>query len=261
MHVASRPGYVYVMTNPSLPGWHKIGHTHRPPHRRARELSRTALPTAFDVSFARFFWDAPAAERVAHGALSGEVRAKGKEFFLVHLEQAVGVVRAIEDAGRRSGAEGGAELSWEETLEGREELWAWAEEDWKNPDPAVSRKGWRTMERLSAAGWAEGSWRLAEHLVRAQPTLEGGERASWVLDAAYVQGMQEAQLRAAWLRSWKGPEDFNHWARVLEGALGRYGIHPEDWPARMSETLLAEVSLWDTQPERRVPGNFSRWLR
>lgn len=261
MRIASRPGYVYVMTNPSLPGWHKIGHTHRPPHRRARELSRTALPTAFDVSFARFFWDAPAAERVAHGALSGEVRAKGKEFFLVCLEQAVEVVRAIEDAGRQENSTADADLSWEETLEGREELWAWAEEDWKNPDPAVSRKGWRAMERLSASGWAEGSWRLADHLVRAQPDLEGGERASWVLDAAYVQGMPEAKLRAAWLRSWKGAEDFERWSCMLKEAIEHYGIHPQDWPARMADTLFAEVSLWKDQPGRRIPGNFSHWMR
>lgn len=259
MKIASRPGYVYVMANPSLPGWHKVGHTHRPPHRRASELSRTALPTTFEVSFARFFWDAPAAERLAHKALPQKRRAQGKEFFLVHLQQAIDVVRAIQDAGRKGPALQDDDLSWEETLEGREELWSWAEADWKSPDPATRQKGWRAMERLSAAGWAEGSWRLAEHLVRAQPDLEGGERASWVLDAAYVQGMEEARMRAAWLRSWKGSHEFAQWAQVLQEAMDRYGKYPKDWPARMADTLRAEVSLWHAQPHRRVPGNFSRW--
>ena len=103
--VLARPGYVYVLANPSLPGWHKVGHTHRPPHRRARELSRTALPTAFEVSFARFFWDAPAAERAVHVQL-GQATAlteRRLEFFQIPLEDARRTVEALRDAGAVGG--------------------------------------------------------------------------------------------------------------------------------------------------------------
>ena len=260
MRIASRPGYVYVMSNPSLPGWHKVGHTHRPPFRRARELSKTALPTAFDVAFARFFWDAPAAERLAHRQLSSAHAPRSKEFFNIHLDQAVEAIKAIEDAGRLSESTHAMEdLDWEDTLEGREELWAWAEEDWKSSDPHRRRDGWRAMERLSAMGWGEASWRLAEHLVRASPNQEGGERAAWVLDAAHAQGQEGAQLRAAWLRSWKGDQEFEDWKNFLAEALCRYGYQPEDWPRRLADTLRAEVSTWASQPHRQIPGLWEKW--
>lgn len=261
MRTLSRPGYVYVMANPSLPGWHKVGHTHRPPHRRAKELSRTALPTAFDVAFARFFWDAPAAEKEAHHRLS-IVFPKSKEFFHIQLNQAVDTIKTIEDAGRTLGAAPMEEdLGWEETLEGREELWEWAEQDWNSSDPQRRRKGWRAMEQLSAAGWGEASWRLAELLMRASPDRQGAQRAAWVLDAAHVQGQEGAALRAAWLRSWESEEGFEQWRQELTHALARYGYNPQDWPERLSDTVYAEVSTWPQHPHRRLPGQWKGWIR
>jgi len=255
----SRPGYVYVMANPSLPDWHKVGHTHRPPHRRAAELSRTAVPTAFDVAFARFFWDAPAAEHEIHSRLTRRAGRRGrrKEFFNLALSDAREVVEGLTDAGRPGGAVGEAEdPSWEETHEGREELWEWAEQDWKSPDLATSREGWRSMERLSASGWAEGSWRLSEHLVRADMTVRGGERAAWVLDAAATQGMNEAKHRAAWLRSFVSEEAFAAWAKEVERLPALFGEDPTLWPTRVVDTLTTELTLWPRMPSRRLAGDW-----
>lgn len=262
MLAASRPGYVYLLANPSLPGWHKVGHTHRPPHRRAAELSRTALPTAFEVAFARFFWDAPSAERHVHQVLQAQATApRRKEFFLVDPGQATRIIQAVEDAGRHGPAPSSREdPAWEDTLEGREELWSWAEADLRSPSPATRRAGWRAMEALSASGWAEGSWRLADLMMRRDPTLDGALRAAWVLDAARIQGMPEAGLRAAWLRSWEGTEAFVAWRGALAQAVERYGMDPWDWPGRALETLRAEVESWERLPARRVPGDFSAFL-
>ncbi len=258
MLALSRPGYVYVMANPSLPGWHKVGHTHRPPHRRAAELSRTAVPTAFDVAFAKFFWDAPAAESTVHSHLTRHTAPGGrkKEFFNLSLETARNVVVSLVDAGRPSGPGFVAdeEVPWEDTLEGREELWSWAEQDWCSNDPHVRRAGWRAMERLSASGWAEGSWRLSEHLVRADMTLRGGERAAWVLDAAAIQGMNEARHRAAWLRSFASPEFFQAWVAEVDRLPTLFGDDPAFWPPRVVDTLRLERQLWQASPERQITG-------
>lgn len=255
MLALSRPGYVYVMANPSLPGWRKVGHTHRPPHRRAQELSRTAVPTAFDVEYARFFWDALAAEQGVHRLLEGQAGPAGrrKEFFNLPLDQARLAVQNLPDAGRASESPLADAEGWETTLEGRESLWEWAEADWRQPDPAVRKNGWRAMERLSAAGWGEGSWRLAEHLMHAAPGQEGAARALWVLDAAAAQGLPEARLRAAWLRSWSGEAAaLDAWRAELDRLPGAFGDDWRYWPPRVADTLAAEATLWARQPSRRL---------
>lgn len=42
-------GYVYILTNPSMPGLVKIGMTTRTPDARALELDQTGVPTPFEV--------------------------------------------------------------------------------------------------------------------------------------------------------------------------------------------------------------------
>jgi hypothetical protein len=67
---SSGPGWVYVLTNPTLPGVCKIGQTRRAVSIRAREVSRshgTALP--FVVASRHAVPDAAAVEWMAHRAL------------------------------------------------------------------------------------------------------------------------------------------------------------------------------------------------
>lgn len=256
--VPIRPGYVYVLANPSLPGWHKIGHTYRPPHRRAAALSRTALPTAFEVEHARFFWDAPAAERAIHGLLA-QSAPRRREFFSVELDVARELVQAQPAIGRLSLEFPATPVEedldpWETSLEGREALWAWAESDLGSADPRVVRQAWRTMEQLSARGWAEGSWRLAERMMRERPSVDQARRAAWVLDAAHVQGHPDAALRAAWLRSWEGPAAFHAWVITASRAMQVHGLDLAAWPHHQRATLEAEMTCWPNQPHRRLAG-------
>ena len=44
-------GYVYMLTNASMPGMFKVGRTVRDSRGRARELYTTGVPTPFEVAF------------------------------------------------------------------------------------------------------------------------------------------------------------------------------------------------------------------
>ena len=75
------PGYVYILTNPSMPDLVKIGITTRPIADRVSELSSaTGVPGRFTVE-ACFESSAPAThESSIHRSLAAR-RIKGKEFF------------------------------------------------------------------------------------------------------------------------------------------------------------------------------------
>lgn len=263
-----KPGYVYAMGNATLPGLLKIGHTHRPPHRRARELSRTAVPTPFEVEHARFFWSAPAAERRLHAQFSAQRISRRREFFGLNVEALASAIDGLTEVGvpATSSSEGPygdepwawrvADPDWDRTLEGLEEQWAWGEEDARSADPAVRRQAWVRWEGLSASGWGEGSWRLAERLWASDPSLRGAQRAVWVLDAAHAQGVEGASFKAAWLRSFLDPERFRSpWERAVRHAAERWGAADErtgSWPAWALELWRSEQAQWPAHPTRRI---------
>jgi hypothetical protein len=268
---APRPGYVYVLANPALEGWHKVGHTYRPPHRRARELSKTALPQAFATAFARFFWDAPTAERAAHRLLGQHLsrHQRRREFFQMPALDIRHIVEALPDAPLpiepmlRDDLDLDAPwhtrvdvLSppWAATRDGLEERWSWGEADLGTADPLIRRRGWQILERLSAEGWAEGSWRLADRIYQAQPGPESAERASWVFEAAERQGLPGGYLRAAWLRSWRNREAYAVWLDALAHAWRQWGEgrSPEQWPVQVRETLALERAVWVQRPDRQT---------
>ena len=90
-------GYLYVLTNSSLPGLLKIGKTARDPHERARQLSSTGLPAPFEVAWVSHPLSGVAeAEAVAHEVF-GEHREQGnREFFRAEIRWAVSHLTRIE---------------------------------------------------------------------------------------------------------------------------------------------------------------------
>ena len=63
----SAAGYVYILTNPALPGLLKIGKTTRTPQLRAAELSKpTGVPRPFEVAYALYVLDCHRVEKRAH---------------------------------------------------------------------------------------------------------------------------------------------------------------------------------------------------
>lgn len=261
------PGYVYVLAHPQLVGWHKVGRTYRPPHERAQELSRTAWPSPFEVVHARFFWDSIAAEHATHQKLTQHA-ARRKEFFAA----SVALIRqTIEDLpmglmslpapqhvtlpqGEAWDAPWQRRVAdadeWATSWDYRENQWAQGELEVAHSNPAIQRQGWRRWMRLSAEGWAQGSWDLAERLIQVHPGPEGGRRAAWVFEAAQSQGMSGGRLRAAWIRSLIAPADHLDW----EGALGETWRQlkdqpPEIWPAAVVSTLVMERQMCASRPD------------
>jgi len=82
-------GFIYVMSNDSMPGLLKIGGTERHPEQRARELSGTGVPTPFVVEFALFVKDWKLCESYVHDCLSEKRESKRREFFRISLNEAV----------------------------------------------------------------------------------------------------------------------------------------------------------------------------
>lgn len=81
-------GYVYILSNKSMPGSLKIGHTSKSPSDRATELSHaTGVPTPFIVEGAVYIrGNSELVERAVHAELS--THRKGKEFFSVSVDRA-----------------------------------------------------------------------------------------------------------------------------------------------------------------------------
>lgn len=81
-------GYVYILSNPSMPGIVKIGRTSRSVHGRAGELYQTGVPTPFVVEYSILSPDCVALEKGVHGTFAGQRVGADREFFSVDLGQA-----------------------------------------------------------------------------------------------------------------------------------------------------------------------------
>ncbi len=85
-------GYIYILSNASMPGLIKIGCTSRSPEERRRELSRpTGIPVDFEVEYEIYSYNIKEVEREMHKALA---KYKfGKEFFKVDVNTAINILR------------------------------------------------------------------------------------------------------------------------------------------------------------------------
>ena len=84
----SKKGFVYIMTNASMPGLVKVGMSSKMPEKRAKELGgETGIPTPFITQYYSLFDDMMEAEREAHISLNKYHH--GKEFFKTDVATAV----------------------------------------------------------------------------------------------------------------------------------------------------------------------------
>lgn len=91
--------YVYVLSNPSIPGMLKIGSTSLSPEDRAKAISRgTGIPEEFEVIWAYQCFKAEKIEREVHKMLKEHRVNNQREFFRVELETAI---EAIESIGKK----------------------------------------------------------------------------------------------------------------------------------------------------------------
>jgi T5orf172 domain len=82
-------GYVYILTNVSLPGMIKVGRTLRDSRSRARELFTTGLPTPFQVAFEIFSDEHEKLEADFHQELHDFRISTNREFFKYPLDKAI----------------------------------------------------------------------------------------------------------------------------------------------------------------------------
>jgi hypothetical protein len=82
-------GYVYILSNRSMPGLVKIGKTTTSPSQRMAELHSTGVPTPFELEFAAEVADCHSCERDAHSALTEHRVSSKREFFRVSVPEAI----------------------------------------------------------------------------------------------------------------------------------------------------------------------------
>jgi hypothetical protein len=90
------PGYVYVLTNESLPGLVKIGFTTQAPQKRCDDLYTTGMPSKYRPYFFTFVEDAPAVEEAVHVALYNNRNNMDREFFNIDPASAVESIKKEE---------------------------------------------------------------------------------------------------------------------------------------------------------------------
>jgi hypothetical protein len=88
-------GYLYILSNPHMPGLIKIGCTERSPELRALELSQpTGVPGQYRVERAWAMDDAAEAEHRVHVALA-VYRVQGSEHFRLLVADAIARIESL----------------------------------------------------------------------------------------------------------------------------------------------------------------------
>lgn len=85
--VSDRYGYIYALSNKSLPGLLKIGYTYRTPAERAKELSDTSVPHDFEVVKSWLVQNARGYEKALHKKLARYRETSDREFFEVGISR------------------------------------------------------------------------------------------------------------------------------------------------------------------------------
>jgi hypothetical protein len=84
-------GWVYVLSNTTMPKLVKIGFSNKDPVLRAKDLNHTGLPDKFVVEYDVLVINPHELEQNVHKRLQDK-RKKGKEFFECTLEEAIAVI-------------------------------------------------------------------------------------------------------------------------------------------------------------------------
>lgn len=94
-------GWIYILSNRTMPGLFKIGHTKNNPEDRAKEISRaTGVPIPFEIEWAFNCYDSDMLEKEIHRALDSFRYSSNKEFFEISLNEAKETIRKLGSAYR-----------------------------------------------------------------------------------------------------------------------------------------------------------------
>lgn len=90
-------GWVYVITNKSLPGLVKIGFSSKDPSLRARQFDEAALPHPYEVVYDILVANPFQMEQTIHRYLKSAGLHEKKEWFRCSESEAIDVIRRIAD--------------------------------------------------------------------------------------------------------------------------------------------------------------------
>lgn len=94
-------GWIYVLSNKTMPGLFKIGHTKHNVDDRAKEVSRaTGVPIPFEVEWAFNCYDSEVLEKEIHRALDSYRYSSNREFFEISLKEAKETISRLGEAYR-----------------------------------------------------------------------------------------------------------------------------------------------------------------
>ena len=102
-------GWVYIISNPAMPGLIKVGYSTKDPALRARELNNTGAPHAYLVEYEMLIEDPFQVEQQAHKSLRSF--RENREWFRCSCEEAIAAIqrvsggRAINEAFKRADRE------------------------------------------------------------------------------------------------------------------------------------------------------------
>lgn len=88
-------GWVYVLSNKSMPGLVKIGFSLKDPQLRASELFQTGTPTPFVVQYSAYVKNAQSVEFATHKHLNSYRINRNREFFRCEVWDAVKAIESL----------------------------------------------------------------------------------------------------------------------------------------------------------------------
>lgn len=91
----SKPGYVYILSNESMPGLVKIGKSINGGKSRALNLYQTGVPQPFNLEFELFAPNPSEIESLAHERLQSYRVNFGREFFKIEVSEAIHCIMDI----------------------------------------------------------------------------------------------------------------------------------------------------------------------
>lgn len=86
-------GWVYIITNKSMPGLIKVGYTMKDPELRAAELNHTGAPHPYNVDYDVLIENPREIENRVHCYLKNQ--KEGKEWFRCTTKEAIAAIKAV----------------------------------------------------------------------------------------------------------------------------------------------------------------------
>mgnify|MGYP003680153973 FL=1 len=88
--------WVYIMSNPTMPGYYKIGYTKKSPEERAKQISNaTGVIVPMVVEWAFHCYNGFALEQECHHKLEAYRVSNNREFFQISLDEAKETISEI----------------------------------------------------------------------------------------------------------------------------------------------------------------------